>query len=486
MNLWAKRIGQLVIPVALFFSCEDEAKLLGYKNPNTKFEASYVEIPIESSVLLLDSQRTSNFTFTNETNRLLVGQYIDEKLGTVSATAYTQFFTSSSAKLPTAVTYDSVTLQLVLDYYNYGSRQPGTDQTISVYELSEGLEFTTRRNYFNTSEAQINSFPLGSKTFPVDPDSLDYYAKNQNDSTFRVNLKLDQAFGQRIFETAEKWRDYSVNADSAYIKFSSFTELFKGLAIKSDNGDKILGISPLSTVRVHYHKDTTNSTLDLGFSLVTNFTQIKGDRSATELAGLTQYSTDFYPSNDLRYIQAGTGIYTKVDLGKFFEFADTVPNVVITSAQLVIDGLQQPSLAPPSNLIVRLLNENNVTEKYGRKNSQDNSDIILYNPAFPAHTGTLRYDAGPSVVNESDSSFYVLGDQSPFMVYSSDNNSFSGNYALFFQQLTLQVENRRRFQYYVIGPSVPLPNTKSVNRAVFPKDGIKLRIYYTKPTTPLN
>ena len=41
MNLWAKRIGQLaVLPVALFFfSCEDEAGVLGYKNPNPKFEA---------------------------------------------------------------------------------------------------------------------------------------------------------------------------------------------------------------------------------------------------------------------------------------------------------------------------------------------------------------------------------------------------------------------------------------------------------------
>jgi hypothetical protein len=29
-------------------------------------------------------------------------------------------------------------------------------------------------------------------------------------------------------------------------------------------------------------------------------------------------------------------------------------------------------------------------------------------------------------------------------------------------------------------------NTKSVNRAIFPKGDIKLKVYYTKPTTPLN
>ena len=59
MNLWVSRVGQLaMLAVALFFfSCEDETSILGFKNPNSKFRASYVEIPIESSVLLRDSLR---------------------------------------------------------------------------------------------------------------------------------------------------------------------------------------------------------------------------------------------------------------------------------------------------------------------------------------------------------------------------------------------------------------------------------------------
>ena len=141
MNLWANRVVQLAsLLVALFFfSCEDEASVLGFKNQNQKFDASYIEIPIESSVLLLDSQRTSNFVFQNETNRLLIGQYTDDKFGAVAANAYTQFFTTSGAKLPADVTYDSVTLQLVLDFYNYGSTDALSSQSISVYELDEEL-----------------------------------------------------------------------------------------------------------------------------------------------------------------------------------------------------------------------------------------------------------------------------------------------------------------------------------------------------------
>jgi hypothetical protein len=75
MNLWVKRTGQLLLAaVALFFlSCKDEVTLPGFPNPNSKFKINYVEIPLESSVYLLDSIRTSNTP--GDLQRVLVGQY---------------------------------------------------------------------------------------------------------------------------------------------------------------------------------------------------------------------------------------------------------------------------------------------------------------------------------------------------------------------------------------------------------------------------
>jgi hypothetical protein len=485
MNLWAKRIGQLAaLPVALFFfSCEDEASKLGYKNPNTKFEARYVEIPVESSVLLLDSQRTSNFVFQNETNRLLVGQYFDEDFGTVTAAAYTQFFTNNTNKLPAGAVYDSVSLRLQFDFYSYGSRDSTTAQNVSVYELTEDLAYGSRRNYFNRSQAAYNPLPLGSKSFLVNPSKMEEIAIEDPDSVLSVRVPLDPSFGQRIFDKA---LDYASDADSTYINYSLFTQIFKGIAITSDNGDKVIGVTPFSTIRVHYHKDTIASTLDLGFVVVANFSQIKSDLSGTSLSGLTQYSQDFSPPDNLRYIQSGTGIYTKLDLGKFFEFCDTVPNVIITSAQLSVDAVEESNFAPPSSLLLKILNgATNFTEKYSRNNEQDNRDLVLYNPSFPAHTGSLRFDVG--TVNEVDSAFYAEGDLTPNITYSSSTKSFRGNYPLFFQQLASAAEGKRRFQHFLLSPSSPsFPNTKSVNRVVFPKDNIKLKIHYTKPTTPLN
>jgi len=112
MNLWARPLGQLaMLAVALFFfSCEDESSTLGYKNPNSKFKVSYVEIPIESSVLLRDSLRTSNYSYSGEPNRFLVGSYIDDVFGQISAAAFTQYYTTLPiVKVSSTSVYDSVT-----------------------------------------------------------------------------------------------------------------------------------------------------------------------------------------------------------------------------------------------------------------------------------------------------------------------------------------------------------------------------------------
>ncbi|HET6540356.1 MAG TPA: hypothetical protein VFG46_07720, partial [Chryseolinea sp.] len=404
----------------------------------------------------------------------------------VSANAYTQFFTNSGAKLPADATYDSVTLQLVLDFYHYGSTDALTSQSVSVYEVDEELHYDNRRNYFSKSEALVKPSPLGTKTFTVSPKELDGYIADKSDTTILIKIPLDKAFGERIFDNAIAYRDDETTKDSTFKVFSEFTKIFKGLSIKTDNGDKIIGVSPNSAVTVHYHHLDTGKVklnLHLGFFSVTSFSQIKNDRSSSELTGLTQYSQDFSPVSDLRYIQSGTGVYTKLDFRKFFEFCDTIPNVVINSAQLSLGSVAESDFARPSNLVLRILQSDNRLKKV--KSRQDTLDISAYNPRFPAHPGTLTLDNGTYV--DSDLAMTVLGDTDAFLKYSSEKKSYDGNFALFFQQLAIVRDGVPRYQYFAIYPSTPsMPNTKSVNRVIFPKDNIKLKVYYTKPAAPLN
>jgi hypothetical protein len=504
MNLWAKRIGQLaIVPIALFFfACEDEASLLGYKNPNTKFEVKYIEIPLESSVLLLDSQRTSNYLFNNETNRLLVGQYVDQQFGSITSTAFTQYFTTTGAKLAAGAVFDSVSIQLAFDLYNYGSKVAATPQTVSVYEVDEVLSKGIR-NYFSTTDVAIKPDVLGSKVFTIDPakfaDDLKILSdgNSANDtlvSPALLKMPLNSAFGAKIFESAKTYAAAATTIDSAFIIPNEFVKTFKGIALKSEGGDKIVGFNPSSSssiIRLHYHTGTEDSlALDLNFFSVVGFNQIKTDRSGSDLAGLTEVSNDFYPATELRYIQGATSTFTKVHFSNFFAFTDTVPNLLINSAQLVIDGVQQDDYAIPENLALRLLRNSNRVEFYDTLKApgrpQDSLDFEYYNPREHArYPGTIGLDNGS--IGENDNAFVALGDQNPFLSYSTTDKSFGGNYTLFFQQLSVLNSNKRRFASAILYPISPSkPATKVVNRTIFPKEGIKLRVYYTKPTLPLN
>jgi hypothetical protein len=321
-----------------------------------------------------------------------------------------------------------------------------------------------------------------------------------------IIVRLDPSFGERIFDYAMA---YASESDTlTFVNDSLFTKIFKGIALKTTGGSKILGIDPtVSNVVIHYHNTAATTPvelqLNLGFALgfrsqgqnviqtnLTGYSQIKANHIGTPLGPLTEYSQDFYPDNDLRYIQGGAGVYTKLDLGKFFEFADTVPNIVINSAQLVLESVVVTENFPISTMLgLRILDTNNRIEKYKVGNSNSTALMNHYNESrsqYPSYPGSLDIDGGNYV--DADNAFVPLADQGSDLVYSSTNKSFSGNYSLFFQRTARTVEGEIRLKAAVLFPMTPgrPGGSKTVNRTIFPSSGIKLKIYYTKPTTPLN
>lgn len=487
MNLWVNRIGQLlIIAVALFFlSCHEENSVLGYKNPNSKFKARYVELTIPSSVLLRDSLRTSNYYFSDEANRFLVGKYSDDKFGVITSNAVTQYFTTTATKVGSTAVFDSVTLQLQFDLYHYGSNAV-TPQTISIYEIDRELKIDSLVQYYNRSRVPY-SRQVGTKTFTIHPDDFDKFATSSTDydTVITIKMPLDPAFGQKIFNSALVYRDAASTADSLFIKYTEFVKQFKGLMIKAEDGDKVVGFDPSSNSRMilHYHEtDKDSLSLSLGFSPWASFNEISADRAGTPLMDLNQYYQDYLQESDSRYVQAGTGILTKLDFSPFYAFRDTAENILINSAELVIGDLETGGYTPPQYLALRVLNTN--TNRFKKLSSaQDTSD-------YAAYRGYILYDGNPSaaVVVEPDLAFYAHGDQSSQLAYSSTTNSYSLVMSLFFQQLTRQDVERTTYQNFVLHPGSQITGTparqspsKSLNRVVFPKDKIKLRIYYTKP-----
>ena len=490
MNLWVRTVRQLaVLAVALFFfSCEDEASLLGFKNPNKKFHVGYVDIALNAStVVAIDSLITDLRPFVDESGRtqtvdgLLVGQYDDPALGKISAQSFVSIYPLVSSELQTGAVYDSVTVQFRLNSYAYGFS--GTQQqTFRIHEITgDTLTLFNGNTYYANSPApQYSAEPIGQAAVLVNYDSLLKQATlpiNQQDTLFATG-RLSDDFGSRLFEAIRA--GFSTSA-----LHKIFKSQIKGLALLPGDEQGVLGINvisssgQLSRVTLHYHTvdagGAVTDTLSRGFGTdFASFTRIEADRSGTELAGIAPYQGVEPGSN--RFIQSGAPLITKIDLEPFYTFADSVDNILINSAELVIeDVMTAPGLPPHSSLLLRLMN--------------NNSDQFLNNRMASDREGAAKY----YVVSSRREKYYFAatdGSVPATIQYDDDTNSFSGFMTIFAQSLFMNKAdgdgiNENRLKYVALYPFSP-PAERSVTRTAFSKDNVSLRIFYTRanPVTP--
>jgi hypothetical protein len=498
MNLWDKSllIRQLtVLVVALFFfSCEDETSLLGYRNPNPKFDVRYIEIPIESSVLLVDSILTDNLS-TLDINKIpfnAVGGYTDPVFGTLKAETYLQLTPASTSKLEESSVYDSVTFQMRLDFYSYGFTGEQT-MKFSIHELTEqtlNLDSGRHRYYFN-STLPYNSSPIGQATVSVNYDSLNkQYAyavigKPNLQDTLLMHGRLSDAYGNHLFSLALN------DPGSVYSDPVLFVQDVKGLVVTAADNNGIIGVNPLtnfSKVTVHYHTmangvvaDTLQkSFLFSGSTYDPNFTNYSIDRSATQFSALTNPYQHFSPVSGIRGVQSGTPLITKIDLSSFYKFADTVQAAVINSAELVIDGIESnPGLYSHGQLMLKVMNQNDQFINTGYP-----ADLTAMTP-YLSNT-TIFTPGGHFYVRADTKSDGNGGPATATLYHLTDENRYSGFMTLFAQDLvknsrTNGVDNATRINYLAIYPKNTGVST-SVNRTVFNANNIKWRIYYTKPS----
>ncbi len=434
---------------------------MGFRSNQERFKVVYAEIPIATSVLWMDSLRTSSLT--GELNRMLVGQYSDPDLGKVSASAYTQFRPADpTIILDTDAEFDSAVLQFRYDFYSYGT-QGQTVQKYSVHEITEELEF--ENEYFFNSDIDIDPTSIGMAEASIDGQTFNSeFDDTDTDPVISTRITLDNAFGQRLFNAIDP-------TDTLYTNFLYFKEQFKGIAVLSSEGDKVLGLSHLDTdtyLRVYYHSGSTVKAVNFVFAAAVTFSKFDADRSATELAGLNSFFTDYSPAS-ARYVQSGTSLVTKLDLTKYYDYIDTIPNIVVNSAELVLGGVDPSVEFKPLRLVsMSLLDLDNRYNELDTR--QDTLDFISFN-------GLLKVaDLSKQFVSDDQSKVFSMS-------YSTFNNSYSGFPTLFFQQLfTLR---QKRYPYWAIVSNDP-PMGKAVTRTRFSKDDIKLRIYYSRSTPTEN
>ena len=489
MNLWARTLRQLaVVAVALFFfSCEDETSLLGFKNPNKKFDVSYVDIPLNASqVLAIDSIVTDLRPIVVDgqavtVDGLLVGQYQDPQLGSINAQSFLTIYPTINNALQSTAVYDSITVQFRLNGYAYGFT--GTQRkTFNIHEITgDTLSLFNGNTYYASSPApQYGAEPIGQAVISVSYDSLEKQstlAANQRD-TFLIQGRLSDDFGTRLFEAVRA--GFTTSAQLAVFKSQ-----IKGLGLLPGDEPGVLGISvvgntsQLSRVVLHYHTLTeggaVDDTLSRSFGTeLSSFTRIEADRTGTELAGIVPYQTTDTPSG-LRYIQSGGGLLTKLDLAPFWVFADSVNNVLINAAEISIGGVSaSPGMKPHSGLMLALMN----AEGDRFLNGAITADGEIVTRHYSDRIDGTRY-------------FMAATDAGGTIAYDDEENRFSGFLTLFAQSLFMNKNNEdgsineNRLQHVALYPASP-PIGRSVTRTIFSKDNVNLRIYYTRanPVTP--
>jgi len=404
----------------------------------------------------MDSLRTTNLN--GETNRILAGSYNDPVFGSMQAQSITQFrpYTVNTVIPPSAI-FDSAVFKMRFDFYTYGTS--GTsNQSFDIYEVKQ--ELFPENAYSSNSEVVISDSPIGSKSMNVNAEYFKQeFEDTDKDSVITLSVKLNNEFGQRLFEFVNP-------EDINYTDFELFKKEFNGLAIVPQQADKIVGFNPAdlnSFLTLYYHDAFDTTSVSFIFTQCISFSKIASDRSSTELSGLNQYFTDFDPGPK-RYIQGGTSIVTKVDFTKFYDYMDTLSNIIINSAEFDFSGVEASSYNPPQSLSMAMLRSNNRFKTLA--NLQDTTDYLSFQGLI------FLGDQGKFFAAESQGTLLEVK-------YSSTDLKYNVFPTLFAQKL-FDLKSTR-YPFWALRPLTPQPG-KSVDRVVLPKDNIILKIYYTRAT----
>jgi hypothetical protein len=489
MNLWAKSLKQLTfVSVALFFfSCQDDTSFIGLKNPSKKFEVFSVEIPLASSVITIDSVYTDN---RGSIGSLLMGRYTDPIFGPVEAESYIQIGPTSSTKIDATSVFDSVTVELRYNYFSYGLS--GTQsESFLIHEISDNAFATTNPVRFDATASltyRPDAFVTVSQNIDPEEFSEQFALATTAQDTLIVSERLPDAFGLKIFDLAKEYA-FSTSAEQL-----AFFQEVKGLAlIPSETSQGIVGIrvDGFSRVILHYHSienGAVKDTLSRNFNFTgASFSHISKDRSNTELSGITNsYQSYLENESDLRYLQSGNPILTRLDLEEFYNFLDedSVKNILINEVRVIIDDVESPAATPAHQaLALKLLNRNGYF--FNRRVSSEYIEVEGNNRNVIPNSqgGDISYQHY-FVGSEFSNSPAVLG-------YQSDENRYEGFATTFAQGLVRNrnlsngEKNERRIKYLALFPVSPSLQY-SVTRTVIPADQIKLKIYFTRPILSSN
>lgn len=286
---------------------------------------------IKAGTFKLDSIATSS------TNRVLLGNVLDDNLGQLTAKSYLEL-TTSTFSINTDAVYDSIGLILNYDKYYYGDTTK--IQTYNVHRVLQTIEPDEGTIFYNTSSFNYDSESLGELSFLPKP----------NKSTDSLYIPLKNTLGEEIFN---KIVDNDINNSDDFLQY------FKGITIIPDTTttNNVLGFNVSTTanttgnssVRLYYTiKDDDNEDnsyfIDFVISdLAKQFNQINTDLTTSSVLGSFEDGEEIKNStdtNNLIFAEGGTGISARIEIPAIKKLLEISNTASALSAELTFTPLE--------------------------------------------------------------------------------------------------------------------------------------------------
>ncbi len=323
-------------------ACANDPNTLGISN--SAFTSDYGVVVVDTvtvdvSTVLLDSFPTSN------TGSVLVGGYIDNKLGRMQAEGYLQLGVGNTWTPPADATFDSLVLIAHYGDYVYGDTlapctlevwrlsQPFQTWALPQFWINEGQysSLYAANSKFSSSAMRYYDTPLGSRTIQLRPGSTD-----------SVMVRLDNALGQQ-------WLAMAKDQSPDITEENRFQEYFKGLCLRTTGSENsVVGLTTEDLkIRLYYRTLSGERHIQANhdFTFVSgmySYTRFLSDRSGTPLAGLTPENKAISAArtDDMAFIQAGTGLVMKLSFPYITQMIGFSDVLLVNQAQLIIEPVK--------------------------------------------------------------------------------------------------------------------------------------------------
>ncbi|XLS29529.1 DUF4270 family protein [Flavobacteriaceae bacterium M23B6Z8] len=368
----------LAVLIIVHASCSSERDEIPVLEVGSDFTDSNIRVitidtfKVELSTFKFDSLNTSS------SNRLLVGQYLDDFFGQIRASNYFEL-TANSYTISEDAELDSVGLILGYDNYFYNDTIPSS--RLNVHLLKEEVN-PEDEIFYNVNTLEYEQNPIAV---------LDYQPEPRDDDSLYIALPFE--FGNMIFKGIQ---DNDINDDD------DLREALKGISLQPGENDNssIIGFSRNAgqTYLRFFFKEKNEEEEEKTFDLFIKsdgpraFNNLRSDVSNLPLDTLIDQEINLLSSktNNQSFIQAGIGYATRIQFPTLKDIYDIPGTGTVLSAVLQIKPPRSSysDLQPiRDSLNVNIVDQNNrITEQvtngggavYGRindKNSEFNEVI---------------------------------------------------------------------------------------------------------------